>query len=99
LQATTHLDGTARVQSINLSSGERIADLLKAFKGKTGLPVLINTSFNTRGEPIVYSPSDALITFAKSEIDVLYIGCYRVETQDLSSDIIEYSRSTQFEID
>jgi len=99
LQATTHLDGTARVQSINLSSGERIADLLKAFKVKTGLPVLINTSFNTRGEPIVYSPSDALITFAKSEIDVLYIGCYRVETQDLSSDIIEYSRSTQFEID
>jgi carbamoyltransferase len=99
LQATTHLDGTARVQTINSSSEERIADLLKAFKSKTGLPVLINTSFNTRGEPIVYSPSDALITFAKSEIDVLYVGRYRVENQDLSSHILEYSRSIQFESD
>lgn len=89
LQAVTHLDGTARVQSVKKESNPIFYSLLDEFEKLTGLPVLINTSFNTRGEPIVYSPLDALITFARSEIDILYIGNYRIDRFGISNKVHE----------
>ncbi len=74
MPAVTHVDGSARVQTVDASRNRPFYDLLKAFKEKTGSGVLINTSFNVRGEPIVCTPKDAVRCFVKSDIDVLVIG-------------------------
>ncbi|GAA3743604.1 carbamoyltransferase [Spinactinospora alkalitolerans] len=74
LPAVTHVDGTARVQVIRRSDNERLWLLLKAFSEITGVPVLLNTSFNLRGQPVVRDPETALRTFLKSEIDYLVMG-------------------------
>jgi carbamoyltransferase len=71
-----HVDGTARVQTINRDQNPAYYDLLKAFYERTGVPVLINTSFNTLGEPIVCTPRDAVECFWTSPIDALVIGPY-----------------------
>jgi carbamoyltransferase len=81
LPAITHVDGTARVQTVNRGQNERLYDLLTAFGAQTGFPVLLNTSFNTSGEPIVETPSDALRTFAASDIDVLVLGDHVVHAR------------------
>ena len=60
------------------AQNDRAYDLLKAFKEKAGIPLLLNTSFNTSGEPIVESPLDAINTFFSSKIDVLVLGNYVV---------------------
>ena len=59
ISAVTHVDYSARVQTVGQESAPRLESILKAFEAKTGVPVLINTSFNLRGEPIVCSPMDA----------------------------------------
>ena len=92
LQAVTHLDGTARVQTVDKVSNCVFYDLLTEFEKLTNLPVLINTSFNTRGEPIVYSPKDALLTFARSEIDALYIGGFKIYRKEISKELFENSK-------
>jgi len=79
IPAVCHVDGTARVQTINRAQNPVYYDLLKAFQARTGVPVLINTSFNTRGEPIVCSPRDALECFWTSPLDALVIGSFLVE--------------------
>jgi carbamoyltransferase len=79
IPAVRHVDGTARIQTINREQSPRYYDLLKAFQARTGVPVLVNTSFNTRGEPIVCTPRDALECFWTSPLDALVIGSYLVE--------------------
>ena len=74
LPATTHVDGSARVQTVDAAVNPRFHRLLTAFKAKTGCPVLVNTSFNVRGEPIVCTPADALRCFMGTELDCLAIG-------------------------
>jgi carbamoyltransferase len=69
--AVTHVDGTSRVQTVSAEQNPYLYGILDAFERQTGVPVLINTSFNLRGEPIVSSPSDALKTFYASGIDCL----------------------------
>jgi carbamoyltransferase len=69
--AVTHVDGTSRVQTVSAEQNPYLYRILDAFEQRTGVPVLINTSFNLRGEPIVSSPSDALKTFFASGIDCL----------------------------
>ena len=69
--AVTHVDGTSRVQTVSAEQNPYLYRILDAFERRTGVPVLINTSFNLRGEPIVSSPSDALKTFFASGIDCL----------------------------
>jgi carbamoyltransferase len=69
--AVTHVDGTSRVQTVSAAQNGYLYRILEAFERRTGVPVLINTSFNLRGEPIVSSPSDALKTFFASGIDSL----------------------------
>ena len=74
LQSVTHVDFSARIQSVNKKTNPRFWDLINEFKGITGVGVLINTSFNVRGEPIVNSPEDAYKCFMNTEMDYLVIG-------------------------
>jgi carbamoyltransferase len=71
--AITHVDNTARVQTVARDVNERYYDLIKAFEKKTGVPVLLNTSFNVAGEPIVETPEDAIKCFLSTDLDVLGI--------------------------
>jgi carbamoyltransferase len=84
IPAVTHVDYSARVQTVHRETNPRYHALISAFKAKTGCPVLVNTSFNVRGEPIVCTPEDAFRCFMGSEIEVLVIGdCFmRKERQD-----------------
>lgn len=79
LGAVTHVNGTARVQAVTAAENPRFHALLTAFGEQTGTPVLLNTSFNLKGEPIVMTPLQALATFDRSGMDVLYVGPHRVE--------------------
>ena len=79
IPAVRHVDGTARIQTINRQQHPLYYDLLKAFQARTGVPVLVNTSFNTRGEPIVCSPRDAIECFWTSPLDALVIGSFLLE--------------------
>lgn len=79
IPAVRHTDGTARIQTVNREQHGIYYDLLKAFKNKTGVPVLVNTSFNTLGRPIVCTPRDAVECFWSSPFDALVIGSYLVE--------------------
>lgn len=76
IPAVRHVDGTARVQTVNRSQHPLYYDLLAAFERRTGVPVLVNTSFNTRGEPIVCTPRDAVESFWTSPLDALVIGSF-----------------------
>ncbi|MGE3778928.1 MAG: carbamoyltransferase C-terminal domain-containing protein, partial [Pirellulaceae bacterium] len=79
IPAVRHVDGTARIQTINRTQHPRYYELLRAFQQRTGVPVLVNTSFNTRGEPIVCTPRDAVESFWTSPLDALVIGSFLVE--------------------
>jgi carbamoyltransferase len=81
IPAVRHTDGTARIQTINRGQNPVYYDLLQAFKRRTGVPVLVNTSFNTRGEPIVCTPRDAVESFWTSPLDALVIGSFVLEKQ------------------
>jgi carbamoyltransferase len=72
--AVTHVDGSARLQTVTRDAHAEFYDLLSAFDRRTGCPVLINTSFNVRGEPIVCSPDDAYLCFMRTNMDVLVLG-------------------------
>jgi carbamoyltransferase len=74
IPAVTHVDYSARIQTVNKNTNKRYYDLISKFKEKTGCPVLVNTSFNVRGEPIVNSPTDAFNCFMGTELDYLVIG-------------------------
>jgi len=71
--AIVHVDGTARVQTIRREHNERLYNLLKEFEAITGIPLLVNTSFNVKGEPIVETPQDALNCFLNTGIDYLVL--------------------------
>lgn len=79
IPAVRHVDGTARIQTINENQHPLYYNLLKAFKKKTGVPVLVNTSFNTLGKPIVCTPRDAVECFYSSPFDALVIGSFLLE--------------------
>jgi carbamoyltransferase len=74
-----HVDGTARIQTVNAEQHPLYYRLIKAFQRRTGVPVLVNTSFNTQGEPIVCTPQDAVRCFMTSPLDALVIGPFVLE--------------------
>jgi carbamoyltransferase len=74
IPAVTHIDYSARIQTVHADTNPRYHALISAFKARTGCPVVVNTSFNVRGEPIVCTPEDAFRCFMGSEIDLLAIG-------------------------
>jgi len=79
IPAVTHVDGTSRLQSVFKEHNPRYYDLISRFKEKTGVGVVLNTSFNLRGEPIVNSPEDAISTFLNSGIDLLVLKNFLVK--------------------
>jgi carbamoyltransferase len=79
IPAVRHVDGTARIQTLRRAQNPLYYDLVKAFERRTGVPVLVNTSFNTRSEPIVCTPRDAVECFWTSPIEVLAIGPFLLQ--------------------
>ncbi|MHB9155803.1 MAG: carbamoyltransferase family protein, partial [Endomicrobiales bacterium] len=79
IPAVRHVDGSARVQTVSRETNPLFHELLSAFFARTGVPVLVNTSFNTRGKPIVCSPRDALECFWTSPLDALVMGPYLLQ--------------------
>ena len=98
IPAVTHVDYSARVQTVNKDTNKYYYDLIQKFKEKTGCPVIVNTSFNVRGEPIVNTPTDAFNCFMGTELDFLVIGnCILDKTkQDLN---LKKDYSKEFELD
>jgi carbamoyltransferase len=82
IPAVTHVDGSARLQTVTRDAHPEFYDLLRAFDDRTGCPVVINTSFNVRGEPIVCSPDDAYLCFMRTQLDVLVLGNQILRKQD-----------------
>jgi carbamoyltransferase len=82
IPAVTHIDYSARIQSINKDTNERFWKLISAFKAKTGFGLVVNTSFNVRGEPIVCTPEDAYRCFMRTEMDYLVMGDYLFRKED-----------------
>ncbi|GAB4136713.1 MAG: carbamoyltransferase C-terminal domain-containing protein [Bacteroidia bacterium] len=78
LPAITHVDNSVRIQTVNKTENPEMRQLLEAFKKETGYSVLVNTSFNIKGEPIVATPEDAVYSFARADMDYLVIGDYIV---------------------
>ena len=74
IPAVTHVDYSARIQTVSKTTNKPYYDLITKFKEKTGCPIVVNTSFNVRGEPIVNSPKDAFNCFMGTELDYLVIG-------------------------
>ncbi len=79
LAAVTHVDGTARVQTVFREQNPRYYSLIERFGQATGVPVVLNTSFNLKGEPVVNTPADAASTFVRSEMDCLVMGDFLIE--------------------
>lgn len=99
IPAVTHVDGSARIQSVGSVYNERYYKLLKEFHKQTGCPVLINTSFNVRGEPIVCTPEDAYRCFMRTNMDRLVLGSYvflKKHQKELQEDI---NWQEEFELD
>jgi len=88
LPAITHVDNSARIQSVNAAENPRYHKLISKFKEKTGTGVIINTSFNVRGEPIVCTPEDALKCFLRTDMDILVMENYLVNKAKINKDII-----------
>ena len=90
LPAITHIDNSCRVQTVSKDRNFKFYSLLKEFHKITNCPVLINTSFNVRGEPIVCSPEDALRCFFYTQIDILVIGSFMINKSDITKDISKF---------
>ena len=98
IPAVTHVDYSARIQTVNKNTNKRYYDLISKFKEITGCPILVNTSFNVRGEPIVNTPTDAYNCFMGTELDYLVIGnCILEKIKQNPSFKKNYSK--EFELD
>ncbi len=82
IPAITHVDCSARLQTVNREDNPRYYDMIKAFEKSTGCPVIINTSFNVRGEPIVCSPQDAYRCFMRTRMDNLMLGSFLLDKSE-----------------
>lgn len=82
IPAVAHVDGTGRLQTVERDVNPRYYDLISEFRARTGVPVVMNTSFNLQGEPIVTSPKDAIRTFFSSGLDALIMGTYVIEKSE-----------------
>ena len=98
IPAVTHIDYSARIQTVTKKNNSRYYDLIAKFKEKTGCPLIVNTSFNVRGEPIVNSPTDAFNCFMGTELDILVIGNFFLEKNKQDS-LLKKDYSTNFELD
>jgi carbamoyltransferase len=99
IPAITHIDYSARIQTVSRESNRRYYDLIKAFERRTGCGVLINTSFNVRGEPIVCTPEDAYRCFMRTNVDALVLGPFLLEkgAQPQFKDDVEWQKEFQLD--
>jgi carbamoyltransferase len=99
IPAVTHVDGSARIQTVGADAEPRFRALLETFHARTGCPVLVNTSFNVRGEPLVCTPDDAVRCFRRTNMDVLVLGSCVLEKRDTLP--LDHDRSwlREFELD
>lgn len=98
IPACTHVDYSARIQTVTEQTNPLYYRLIKAFENLTGVPVIVNTSFNVRGEPIVCSPEDAVNCFLGTEMDILALGGFLILKDDIPDDMkIDYKE--KFELD
>jgi carbamoyltransferase len=98
IPAVTHVDYSARVQTVHKETNSRFHELISSFKQKTGCPVIVNTSFNVRGEPIVGSPEDAFRCFMGTEIETLAVGnCFLAK--DRQDPALRQNYEHKFELD
>ena len=98
IPAVTHVDHSARIQTVHRETNPRFHALLSAFNARTGCPVLVNTSFNVRGEPIVCTPEDAFRCFMGTDIETLVIGNCVLHKEDQNPNLkLDYTQS--FELD
>jgi carbamoyltransferase len=98
IPAVTHIDYSARIQTVHADTNPRYHELISRFEKLTGCPVIVNTSFNVRGEPIVGTPADAFRCFMGTEIEVMAVGncLLRKEDQDMA---LRKSYESAFELD
>ena len=98
IPAVTHVDYSARIQTVHQETNKKYYDLIKKFKEKTNCSVIVNTSFNVRGEPIVNTPEDAFNCFMGTELDSLAIGnCYLIKSEQNKS--LKKDYTDKFELD
>jgi len=98
IPAVTHIDYSARIQTVGRDTNPLFHRLLTRFKQLTGCPVLVNTSFNVRGEPIVCTPEDAFRCFMGNELDLLVIGCCVLKKSE-QNPALKHNYSSAFELD
>ena len=98
IPAVTHVDCSARVQTVNEKKNGKFYKLLQEFNNKTGCPVLVNTSFNVRGEPIVNTPEDAFNCFMGNKLDILVIENFFLTKEKQNKSLIKNYESN-FELD
>ena len=99
IPAVTHVDNSARIQSVHIETNEDFFNLISEFNKITGVPLVVNTSFNVRGEPIVETPRDAFICFMRSNIDYLCIGNYLLAKIDQTKFEENFNWREVFELD
>jgi len=98
IPSVTHVDGSARLQTVAREENPMFYDLIREFERQTGCPILINTSFNVRGEPIVCTPHDAFKCFMRTDMDFLVMGNTVVDKKKMSADVKEFSKE-EFALD
>jgi len=99
IPSVTHVDHSARIQSISRRQNALYYDLIQEFERRTGVPVIINTSFNVRGEPIVCSPDDAYRCFMRTQMDYLVAGPYLLDKRDQPAFSEEKDWRDEFQLD
>ncbi|HNS08283.1 MAG TPA: carbamoyltransferase [Candidatus Ozemobacteraceae bacterium] len=99
IPAITHVDGSARIQSVHAETNPRYHAMMQAFEKKTGCGVIVNTSFNVRGEPIVCTPLDAYKCFMRTEMDRLALGNYYLRKESQPEGIKERLNLEEFQLD
>ena len=96
--AITHVDYSARIQTVHADTNPRYHAVISKFKGKTGCPLVVNTSFNVRGEPIICTPSDAFKCFMGTEMDVLTVGNY-ILYKEQQDKVLKKNYEERYELD
>ncbi|MBM3255172.1 MAG: hypothetical protein FJZ08_02595, partial [Candidatus Omnitrophica bacterium] len=99
IPAVTHVDYSARVQTVKREDNPLYYDMINTFYKKTGSPVIINTSFNVRGEPLVCSPEDAFRCFMRTEIDYLIMGSFLLDKKEQKPVLEDKKWQQVFELD
>jgi carbamoyltransferase len=93
------VDGSARIQTVRREHHPEFYDLMREFDRRTGCPVLINTSFNVRGEPIVCTPDDAYLCFMRTNMDLLVLGNQILRKEDQPQLVEDFDWRERFELD